>query len=151
MAFLRPGEAPGDAPQVRQRLGAETPSRAGPDVQQGDFLEGARRLKVADQAGMLDQPTIRGVRRPRQRFHRLVEFGSGNQRLLPLGLERVLEYAGREQLGLVRGGAAVRVLERHDLALLRHAESPLYRTGGPPRGRAGGGVAATAGRAPGSV
>src|SRR2546426_9986916 len=33
-------------------------------------------------------------------LHRLVEFGRGNQRLLPLGLERVLEYAGREQLGL---------------------------------------------------
>src|SRR2546425_9768473 len=34
VAILRPGEHPGDRPQVRQRLGAETSSRAGPDVQQ---------------------------------------------------------------------------------------------------------------------
>src|SRR5438876_11535 len=32
------------------------------------------------------QAAVCGVRRPRQRFHRLVEFGRGNQRLLPLGL-----------------------------------------------------------------
>src|SRR5207249_9307953 len=44
--------------------------------------------------------------------------------------ERVLEHAGREQLRLVGGGAAVRILERHHLPLLRETEPALDRAGG---------------------
>src|SRR2546426_1590310 len=42
----------------------------------------------------------------------------------------MLEHAGREQLRLVGGGAAVRILERHHLPLLRDAEPALDRAGG---------------------
>src|SRR5207302_9779232 len=50
------------------------------------------------------------------------ELRGGHEGLLALRLEGVLEYARREQLGLIRRRAAVGVLERHHLALLGEAE-----------------------------
>src|SRR5437667_8709227 len=87
---LCPREHPRNGPQVCEGAGSETAGRPGADVQQGDLFERARRLKVADEARMLDQAAVGGVRRPRERLHRFVEFGRGHKRLLPLGLERVL-------------------------------------------------------------
>src|SRR5437773_40987 len=85
------------------------------------------------------------------RLHRLVELGCGDERLLALGFEGMLEHAGREQLRLVGGGAAVRILERHYLPLLREAEPAVDRAGGLGRDGAAGGRSAPADRAAAAV
>src|SRR2546429_7342759 len=73
------------------------------------------------------------------------------ERLLALGFEGMLEHAGREQLRLVGGGAAVRILERHYLPLLREAEPALDRAGGLGGDGAAGGRSASADRAAAAV
>ena len=109
--ILRPGEYPGDCPQIGERAHAGPPRGPGPDVQERDLLHRARGLEVGHEMRVLDEPPVGRVRGTRQRFHRFVELGGGDERLLPLGLERVLEHARREQLRLVGGGAPVCVLE----------------------------------------
>src|SRR2546429_6393898 len=63
----------------------------------------------------------------------------------------MLEHAGGEQLRLVGGGAAVRILERHHLPLLREAEPALDRAGGLGGDGAAGGRSAPADRAAAAV
>ena len=63
----------------------------------------------------------------------------------------MLEHARREQLGLIRRRAAVRVLERHDLSLLSDAEAAPNRARGLCRDRPPGRGAAPAHRAPAAV
>ena len=90
---------------------------------------------------MTHQPVVGGVCRSRHRLHRLVEFGRGDERVLALRFDRVLEYAGGEQLRLVCRRAAVGVLGGDHLPLLGDPQAPLDR----PRGL--GGDRATGGRA----
>ena len=130
VAVLCPGEHPGNGPQVGERPDAGAARGPGADVQERDLLDRARRLEVVHQTRVLHQPPVGRVGGSRQGLHRLVELRGGDERLLALGFERMLEHAGGEQLRLVGGGAAVRILERHHLPLLREAEPALDRAGG---------------------
>ncbi len=111
VTVLGPREHPGNGAQIRERPNSGAARRPRADVQEGDLLDGARRLEVVHEPGVLHQPAVRRVGRARQRLHRFVELGRRDERLLALGLERVLEHAGREQLRLIGGRAAVRILE----------------------------------------
>ena len=59
---------------------------------------------------------------PDERLHGLVEFVHRHERRLALRAQHVLDHRGAQQLDLIGGGAAIRVLEGHDLALLGDAE-----------------------------
>ena len=149
MAVLGPGEHPGNGPQVRERPSAGPAGGPGADVQEGDLLDGARCLEVVHEARVLHQAAVGRVGGARQRLHCFVELGRGDESLLALGFERVLQHAGREQLRLIGGRAAVRILERHDLPLLGEAEPALDRAGGlRGDGAAGGRAPAAHGAAP---
>ena len=81
---------------------------------------------------------------PDERFHRLVEFVHRHQRRLALGTQHVLDHRCAQQFDLIGRRAAIRVLERDDLALLGDAELAAdgARRGG--RDRASRGRAAAA-------
>src|SRR5207302_6583139 len=89
VAVLRPGEHPGDGPQVGQSPGTEAPGRPRPDVQEGNLFQGTGRLEVRHETGMVYEAAIGGVRRARERLHRFVELPCGYERLLALRLEGV--------------------------------------------------------------
>src|SRR5919106_1571366 len=78
---------------------------------------------------MVDQLPVTGLSCSRQRLHGLVEFGGGDQRLLPFRFERVLYHTRGEELDLVLRGTPIGVLERHHLALFGDAHPALNGTG----------------------